>query len=173
MSKDLYEKLEKYVKEHVNKHRYEHTLGVVEAATLYAKRFGADVEKARLAAIFHDACKSEGPLGHGPAAAELIKEKFGVDDEDIINAIKWHTLGRKNMSILERVIKCADLTDKTRTYPKVEYFRNRLRTDDDINPVFLEMMYDCKKIIEDRGEEFNPSSVECIQWLEQEIKNKE
>ena len=104
MYEDLFEKLHKYVKENVGQHRYEHTLGVVETATRYAEKFGADVDKARIAAIFHDACKSEGPLQHGPAAAKLIKEKFGVDDEDIINAIKYHTVGRANMSILERIL---------------------------------------------------------------------
>lgn len=169
MSEELFEKLNKYVKKNVNEHRYAHTLGVVKAATAYAKRFGADVEKARIAAIFHDACKSNGPLEHGPAAAILIQEKFGVEDEDIINAIKYHTVGRANMSILERVIKCADLTDETRDYPNVEYFRNRLMNDDDINPVFLEMMLECKEIVEQRGQKFSKTSLECIDWLKEEI----
>ncbi|MCQ2552258.1 MAG: HD domain-containing protein [Clostridia bacterium] len=173
MSDKLYEKLHKYVKEHVNEHRYQHTLGVVEAAERYAKRFGADIEKARIAAIFHDACKSEGPLGHGPAAAKKLEEKFKVTDPDILNAIKYHTIGRANMSLLERVIKCADLTDITRDYPKVQYYRDRLNTEDDMNPILLEMMYECKQIIEDRGEEFNQSSKECIEWLEKEVNNKE
>ncbi|MCQ2553609.1 MAG: ribosome silencing factor [Clostridia bacterium] len=166
---DLYNKLDSYVKEHVNEHRYAHTLGVVEAAVHYAERFGADVEKARIAAIFHDACKSNGPLEHGPAAALLIQKKFGVYDEDIINAIKYHTVGRANMSILERVVKCADLTDKTRDYPTVEYFRKRLNEDDDINPVFLEMMLECKEIVEERGQQFSKTSMECIEWLKKEI----
>jgi len=169
MSKDLFEKLNEYVKANVGEHRYAHTLGVVDAATRYAKRFGADAEKARIAAIFHDACKSEGPLDHGPAAARLIQEKFGVDDEDIINSIKYHTVGRANMSILERVIKCADLTDVTRDYPNVEYFRKRLNEEKDINPVLLEMMLECKDIVEGRGQEFCKSSLECIEWLKDEI----
>jgi len=169
MAKDLYEKLNKYVKEHVGEHRYAHTLGVVDAAIKYAKRFGADVDKARIAAIFHDACKNEGPLEHGPAAAKLLKEKFGVEDEDILNAIKYHTVGRANMSILERVIKCADLTDVTRDYPTAPYFRKRLEEDEDINPVFLEMMYECKEVLAQRGEKLSQSSVECIEWLEKEI----
>lgn len=169
MSKDLYEKLNKYVKENVGEKRYAHTLGVVEMAVKYAKRFGADVEKARIAAIFHDACKNEGPLTHGPAAAQLIYDKFGVTDEDIINAIKYHTVGRANMSMLERVIKCADLTDVTRDYPNVSYFRKRLEEDNDINPVFLEMMLECKDVVEQRGEKFCQSSLECIDWLKEEI----
>ena len=173
MYEDLFEKLHKYVKENVGQHRYEHTIGVVETATRYARKFGADVDKARIAAIFHDACKSEGALQHGPAAAKLIKEKFGVDDEDIINAIKYHTVGRANMSILERVIKCADLTDPTRDYPSVEYFRKRLNEDDDINPVFLEMMLESKEVVERSGREYEKTSLECIDWLKEEINKKE
>jgi len=160
------------MKEHVNDHRYRHTMGVVETAVKYAKHFGADPEKARIAAVFHDACKGEGALAHGPAAAKLIKDRFGVEDEDIINSIKYHTVGRANMSLLERVIKCADLTDPTRDYPNVQYFRDRLNNDNDINPVFLEMMYECKDIIEARGDKLADSSVECIAWLE-EITKKE
>ena len=173
MSDELYKKLKAYVKENVNDHRYKHTMGVVKTAQLYAERFGADVEKAKIAAVFHDACKNDGALAHGPAAAKLIQEKFGVNDPDIINAIKYHTIGRANMSILERVIKCADLTDPTRDYPNVEYFRKRLRTDKDINPVFLEMMYECREIIKKRGEEFDQSSKECIEWLEGLVTEKE
>lgn len=169
MNENLFEELNKFVKKNVNDHRYAHTLGVVKAADVYAKRFGADQQKARIAAIFHDACKNEGALEHGPAAAKLLKEKFGVEDEDILNAIKYHTVGRANMSILERVIKCADLTDETRDYPNVEYFRKRLREDSDINPVFLEMMLECKDIIEQRGQKYSKSSLECIEWLKEEI----
>ena len=169
----LYEKLNKYVRKNVSEHRYAHTLGVVETAVRYAKRFGADPEKAKIAAIFHDACKSEGALAHGPAAAKLIEEKFNVHDQDIINAIKYHTVGRAEMSILERVVKCADLTDPTRTYPNADYFRQRLNTDKDINPVFLEMMLECRQVVEDSGREFDPSSVACIEWLQKQTDSKE
>lgn len=170
MSNELFEKLKSFVKENVNEHRYEHTLGVVDCAVQYAEKFGADVEKARIAAIFHDACKSEGPLDHGPAAAEKIVE-FGVEDEEIRNAIRFHTVGRANMSLLEMVVKAADLTDRTRSYPKLEHYRERLRTEDDIRPVMLEMMLDNKAVIEARGQSIAQSSRECIEWL-QSVLNK-
>lgn len=172
MSKDkLFETLRKYVKENVNEHRYKHTLGVVETAVKYAEHFGADPEKARIAAIFHDACKAEGALAHGPAAALKIQE-FGVKDEEIINAIRFHTIGRANMTLLERVIKAADLTEPGRNYPTVNHFRKHLENDEDINPVFLEMMLESKAIIEGRGQEIDPSSKECIEWLQQEISKR-
>ena len=91
----LYKTLDEYVKANVNEHRYKHTLGVVKAAEHYAINYGADVHKAKIAAIFHDACKnSSSGLEHGAAAAKLLKEKFGIDDEEILLAIKNHTIGR-------------------------------------------------------------------------------
>jgi len=172
MYEKLYKELNKYVKSHVNEHRYLHTMGVVETAEKYAKRFGADVDKARIAAIFHDACKSEGPIEHGPMAAKKLEEKFGVHDQDILNAIRFHTVGRANMSLLERVIKCADLTDPTRDYPNVEYYRKRLESEDDLNPAFLEMMIECQDLLKSRGQEVATTSVECIEWLKELLGNR-
>jgi len=172
MYEELFDRLNNYVKSVENEHRYKHTLGVVDTAVYLAEKFGADKDKAKIAAIFHDACKSEGPIEHGPAAAKLLKKKFGVDDKDILNAIKYHTVGRANMSILERVIKCADLTEPSRDYPSVDYFRKRLKEDDDINPAFLEMMLESKQVVEDSGREYEKTSLECIAWLEEQLSER-
>ena len=172
MYEELYEELHKYVRDNLKEHRYKHTMGVVETAVKYAKRFGADEDKARIAAVFHDACKSAGPLEHGPAAAKELEEKFGVHDEDILNAIRFHTVGRAGMSMLERVVKCADLTDPTRDYPTVDYFRKRLNNDNDINPVFLEMMKENAELLKAKGQEVAETSLECIEWLEELLGNR-
>jgi len=172
MKDELFDRLNNYVKSVENEHRYKHTLGVVDTAVELAKRYGADEYKAKIAAIFHDACKSEGPIEHGPAAAKLIKSKFGVEDKDILNAIKYHTVGRANMSILERVIKCADLTEPSRDYPSVEHFRKMLRECDDINVPFLEMMLESKQVVEDSGRQYEKTSLECIAWLEEQIAER-
>ena len=85
---ELYSKLDAYVKAHVDEYRYKHTQGVVKAIEKYALKYGADVKKAKIAAIFHDACKGQNlGLEHGKAAARIIRDEFGVEDEDIINAI--------------------------------------------------------------------------------------
>ncbi len=169
MTNKLFDQLNKYAKEKESDKRYRHSLGVVEYAEKYAERFGADPEKAKIAAIFHDECKDEGALVHGPAAAKLLRERFGVEDEDILNAIKYHTVGRAGMSMLERVVKCADLTEPTRSYLNVDYFRRRLATDKEINPVLYEMMLECREVLKRRGEEFSESSRQCIKWLEDEL----
>lgn len=170
LNKEFFDQLNKYVKEKESEKRYKHTLGVVKYAEKYAGRFGADIQKARIAAVFHDVCKDESDaLSHGPDAAKLLRERFGVEDEDILNAIHYHTVGRANMSMLERVVKCADLTEPTRDYPNVDYFRKRLSYDKEINPVFYEMMLECREVLRERGEDFSESSEQCIEWLEDEL----
>ena len=104
MYEELKEKLLKYVKAHVKESRYRHTLGVVKTALELAEFYGVDKDKAEIAAIFHDACRDAGNLQHGPAAAELIEKEFDVKDKDIINAIKYHTTGRKGMLEVEKMI---------------------------------------------------------------------
>jgi len=172
MYEELFDRLNIYVKSVVNEHRYKHTLGVVDTAEFLAERYGADKDKARIAAIFHDACKNEGPIEHGPAAAKLLKNKFGVEDKDILNAIKYHTVGRAGMSVLERVIKCADLTEPSRDYPSVEHFRKMLRECDDINVPFHEMMLESKQVVEDSGRQYEKTSLECIAWLEEQLSER-
>ncbi len=123
-----------YLKTRVKEKRYIHTLGVIDEAIIYAKRYGADTNKARVAATLHDLEKYtdinyqrkivddafKGKYGylpdqvlHGFSASITVKD-LGIDDEDIINAIRFHTTGRPNMSELEKIIYLADFTDPSR-----------------------------------------------------------
>jgi predicted HD superfamily hydrolase involved in NAD metabolism len=124
--------------------RFEHTKGVVEAAERLARRFGVDVTKARVAAWIHDIAREwpqerlaqvaeqvEIPAGfalipailHGPIAAHLAAEWFDIDDENIQNAVRYHTTGRVGMSDLEKVLFLADAIERGRNYPGVEKIR--------------------------------------------------
>ncbi len=115
--------------------RYEHSKGVEMTAVELAKNLGEDVEKARIAGLLHDLAKNmdqgraekiisvldvdegimENPgLWHGPVGAALLKEEYGVDNEEIYNAVFYHTVGRKNMSLLEKIIYVADLIEPGR-----------------------------------------------------------
>ena len=167
---ELYSKLDAYVKEHVDEYRYRHIQGVVKAAEIYARKYGADVNKARIAAVFHDACK--GPhsgLGHGEAAAKIIREEFGITDPDIVNAIANHTVGRVGMSLLEKVIKLADLLEDGRTYEDLPAIREYEKTQTDINKTYLKIAEAQKKIILEKGLYYDPRGDEVIDWLKEEI----
>lgn len=135
------------LKNRMNEHRYEHSLNVAKRAAFLAEKYGADVEKARFAGLIHDICKGipqeeqlaiiekEGitldedtkkspALWHSIAGAIYCEHELCVTDKDVLNAVRYHTSGRGNMSILEKVVYMADLTSAERNYPDAEYTRN-------------------------------------------------
>lgn len=130
----------------MHENRYLHSLSVEKEAVRLAERYGVDCEKAAIAGVLHDCCK-EIPLEeslqiversaimteinfrelpkliHGFAAAEILEERYGISDADIINAVRYHTVARAGMSPLEKVVYLADLTEERRDYPDVEQMR--------------------------------------------------
>lgn len=95
--------------------RVRHTLGVADTAVLLAACYGADPEKTKLAALLHDCGKEAGDaLGHGPAGAEIAREEYGVEDEEVLSAIRWHTTGKPAMTLLEQIIFTADFIEPSR-----------------------------------------------------------
>lgn len=128
--------------------RFEHSMNVAETARQLAEKFGADPEKAYTAGILHDSCKdlpkseqlsylvlNDIPLSVCELAAPKIfharcgrlfaERELGVTDEDILNAIRYHTTGRANMSVLEKVIFIADFISAERNYDGVEIMREK------------------------------------------------
>lgn len=135
----------KIVKEQLTEHRYQHTLGVADTAIILAKQFGVDEKKAELAAIFHDYAKfrpkdemkeiivTQGfpqdllkyntELWHAPVGAYLAEHEAGISDQEVLDAIRFHTSGRKGMTALEKVIYLADYIEPGRHFPGVEEVR--------------------------------------------------
>jgi predicted HD superfamily hydrolase involved in NAD metabolism len=133
------------VKLQLTEHRYQHTLGVMGSAISLAEKFGADVKKAEIAAIFHDYAKfrpkdemkeiihSQGfpqdlllfnsELWHAPVGAYLVEKEAGIRDLEVLDAIRYHTSGRPNMTMLEKVIYLADYIEPGRHFPGVEEVR--------------------------------------------------
>ncbi|MBR4540016.1 MAG: bis(5'-nucleosyl)-tetraphosphatase (symmetrical) YqeK [Clostridia bacterium] len=121
----------------MNPHRFQHTLGVRKEAVRLAGIHGLPVQKAALAGLLHDCAKgmslkdmarlareehldvnettlASGALLHAPVGAFLAKKEFGIHDEDVLNAIRSHTVGRVGMSRLEMCVFVADATEETR-----------------------------------------------------------
>ena len=130
-------KLQRKMKKELDADRYQHTLGVMFTAAALAMCYGEDVEKAQLAGLLHDCAKCipndrklrmcteygievskvelKAPyLLHSKLGAYLAREKYGVDDEDVLGAIMWHTTGRPNMTTLEKIIFIADYIEPAR-----------------------------------------------------------
>lgn len=131
--------------------RIPHVLGTEETAVKLAQRYGADVEKARIAALLHDCTKRLsmeqqlalcGKYGialdeleqralkllHAKTGAAIARDVFGVDDE-IYRAIWWHTTGKPNMTLLEKVIYLADYIEPTRDFPGLAQLRETVWRD--------------------------------------------
>lgn len=125
------DEIESWLKENLCEERYIHSLGVMEAAVELAQMFNMDVEKAKITGLLHDAAKcfsNEKLLEiihqhipevqdcellnyktlHAPVSAYLAKSQFGIEDQEILDAIRWHTLGRCNMNDFEKIIFLAD-----------------------------------------------------------------
>ena len=165
---DLTGKVREYARTHEKTSRFAHTCGVVKMAKELALRWGADPEKAEIAAWFHDTCRPAGNLQHGPAAANLLKKLYGVDDEDILNAIRYHTTGRPGMSLLEKVLKTADQLEEGRDYPGVEEMRAYTKLPPD--ECVYRLMTHTREYVLSIGARFDPLSDATIDWLKDEIE---
>jgi predicted HD superfamily hydrolase involved in NAD metabolism len=139
------EKALNLVKEQLTEHRYQHTLGVMETAIKLAEKYGANEKKAELAAIFHDYAKFRpkeemkqiiiqqkmdpkllqfnAELWHAPVGAYLAKTEAGIQDQEVLDAIRYHTSGRPNMTLLEKIIYLADYIEPGRHFPGVDEVR--------------------------------------------------
>lgn len=136
------EKLRKHMEKELEPKRYEHTLSVTYTAANLAAVHGGDVHKALVAGMLHDCAKclshkkqmalcvkshvqlseleaeENSPLIHAKAGSVLAKEEYGITDEDILNAISYHTTGRPQMSPLEKIIYIADYIEPGRKHIK-------------------------------------------------------
>ncbi len=126
----------------LSEERYFHSLGTMEKAMELAKQFGCNIEKAQTAGLLHDCAKclktselekfkdsfeeceklSE-KTWHAPAGAFIAQKEFGVEDEEILSSIRWHTIGKKNMSDFEKIIFLADKIEERTREPK---FREKI-----------------------------------------------
>lgn len=136
--------IKKYIDRYFTEERKRHTYGVAETAKILAKQYGADEQKSEIAALFHDMYRgmaletlncfvkdfnlgsqyqNNANLAHAKIAAYVMERDYNIEDEDIVNAVKFHTTGRAGMSILEKIIFLADAIEPGRTYLGVEQIR--------------------------------------------------
>lgn len=160
---DVKERITAHLEANLKPSRLLHTKGVAAEAVVLAKRYGADLEKAELCALFHDSCRSAGNLEHGPAAAEMMKKDYNIQDQDMINAVAYHTTGREGMSLLEKVIYLADAIEPSRDYPGVTELR-RL-AEKDLNGACLASMEHSIQYVRDRGAKLDDNTVKARNCL--------
>lgn len=172
----------------MNPHRFEHTLGVRSEAIRLADIHGLPVQKAALAALLHDCAKgmnlkdmrkiaieqhltddetilSSSALLHAPVGAYLAQKEFGIRDADVLNAIRSHTVGRSGMSRLEMCIFVADATEAGREeYEGLSELR-RLSSLSLPAAVYRSLQLTQEYIMK-TNRTFNPSSYNTMAYLE-------
>ncbi len=137
MAKSETQKLQKELSKELDAKRYEHTLGVAYTAACMAMRYDCDMKKAYIAGLLHDCakcmthserlnyCKKNDlevteiekvnpSLLHAKVGADLCAKKYGIEDEEIANAVRYHTTGRPDMTLLEKIIFIADYLEPHR-----------------------------------------------------------
>ncbi len=129
--------LKKDLKKEMDDSRFEHTLGVMYTCGALAMRYGCDLDKAMLAGLMHDCAKCmpnakklkmaekhhleitelerKNPfMLHAKLGAFLARKKYDIEDEEILNAIRWHTTGRPEMTLLDKIVYIADYIEPKR-----------------------------------------------------------
>lgn len=184
--------INKYCRDHLTDKRLRHTEGVIEVAVQLAERYGADVEKAKTAAVCHDlyrGCSVEeinaciqrygldrrylnNPnLAHGKIAAAFMEAELGVNDRDILNAVSYHTTGRRGMSLLEKVVYMADATERGRDYPGVEELRKTAVRD--LDEAMIIALGNTIKYVGSRGGVIDKDTLDAYDELRKEKNGKQ
>lgn len=139
------EELLELVSQAMSPKRFIHVKGVEEAALELAEQYEVDLEKVSIAALLHDYAKEQSDeemrdiiisenmdlellqygnnIWHGPVGAVMIKNRFNVEDSEILDAIRHHTVGAPNMGLVEQIIYLADYIEPNRDFKGVEEAR--------------------------------------------------
>lgn len=183
--KEMLEKLQTTQKER----RFKHTMGVISEAERLAPVFGVEPQKARVTALLHDCAKnldekygeefssicakygvtldecakSETALVHAYLGAAVAWKDYGIDDNEILEAIYYHTTGRANMTPLEKLIYIADMTEPGRTIEQADEIRRLVEIDIDEALIYA-IGCSIKHVIR-KGTLIHPDSVHALNYL--------
>ncbi len=180
-----------YLKQNIDGRRLCHSIGTAHEAVRLAQRYGADRDKAYIAGLLHDVAKGKCgcelqqlaseydisiddveadniELIHGRLGAAMIKKQLGIDDEEILSAIRWHTTGRRGMTLLEKIIYIADLIEPSRDFIGVDDIRSMAY--EDIDLAMRKALQEVIGFVKKRGFALHPNSIEAYNDYTKEEK---
>lgn len=185
-----YEKkeLKKYLKKCVGDQRVTHSKSTAKEAVKLAKKYGADQDKAYVAGLLHDVAKGQCRFGlrklakeyqltidefemrnpeltHGKLGAIMVSKQLGIKDKDILSAIRWHTTGHGDMTLLEKVIYIADIIEPGRKFEGIKSIR-KLAYEDLDKAMILALEY-VMKFVHSKGFALHPKSIEAYQYFKE------
>jgi len=170
-----------YLKENISNYRYDHIIKVKNMAIKLGLIYGLDLNKLEISALLHDSakdmskeelvriCRKNNLLNeddydylcilHPAVGAFIAKSKFKIEDEDILNGILYHTTGRANMSLFEKVIFIADKVEEGRDFEGALELRSMAFKDLDETIISYFNMELIRLI--SKGRCIHPKSIEC------------
>lgn len=175
------------VKKRLPEKRFKHSLGVAKAAVELSEIYGVDENSAYVAGIAHDVAKYTKPheiedyvnkyeiyldeyeekslaLSHSILGSYIARYEFGVFDSDIVNAIRYHTTGRADMSMLEKVVFMADLVEEGRDFQIVDELRE-LAFGGKIDDAIIMALDNTIMFVIKKGQIIHPRSIEARNFL--------
>ncbi|MBQ8558949.1 MAG: bis(5'-nucleosyl)-tetraphosphatase (symmetrical) YqeK [Tyzzerella sp.] len=192
MSQLKIDKMKKKVQNHLDKVRYEHTLGVMYTAGALAMRYQVDLEKALVAGLLHDCAKClstdkklklcekydltvsaserKNPgLLHAKLGAYIAEKKYDIMDKEIIDAIAYHTTGRPGMTLLGKIVYIADYIEPNRNEaPNLDEVRRLAFVD--IDKCLYVVLKDSLAYLKTRNEVIDPMTEETYLYYKEVLE---
>lgn len=183
----LLEQADGLARSRLSEKRYTHVLGVADTAERLARAHGLSPEKVRLAALLHDVARESNPeellesarlygigmkrsthespmLLHGPVAAEVARRELGVEESEVLEAVRVHTTGAPKIGNIALVVYVADKIEPGRDYPSVERLRGIAERD--LYEAAREILRATEAHNENRGRPTHTYSRRMLAWLE-------
>ncbi|MHC1683502.1 MAG: bis(5'-nucleosyl)-tetraphosphatase (symmetrical) YqeK [Clostridiaceae bacterium] len=181
------EKIVDYLKKNLTEGRFIHTMGVCETAQKLAKLYDEDITSAKIAALLHDCtknistekqlniCETEGEqldtitlknpaLLHSITGAIFAKNTVGVESKSILDAIRFHTVGRENMTKLDKIIYLADYIEPNRVFNTVDELRY-IAFNESLDKALLQAINNTIKYIVERKQLLHLNTIETRNWM--------
>lgn len=190
---EISQKLRKSLEKELKPDRFDHTLGVAYTAANMAFIYGEDVEKALIAGFLHDCAKCMShedqikiceknkieisevekrnhSLLHAKVGMFLARTKYDVYDTDILNAIRWHTTGREDMSLLEKIIYIADFIEPNRK-PLEDMNTIRQEAYTDIDKCLAHILHNSVIYLKTIGKEIDDATMIAYEYYKDKYKD--
>lgn len=182
----------KLAKDSLPNKRFEHCVAVANLAATLAEQYGVDVEAAYLAGMLHDlskgmpadkqlqlACQAVPPidehfrniraLWHGPASTVLLRE-HGIDNEELLDAIYYHTSAKPNMSTLAKIVYLSDYLEPHRSFDGIEDCREVVTRD--LDEAMIMALENTIRFLNSKEYEIHPLAFDALEYYKQQVVEK-
>ena len=185
-----FSKTKKTLRKYLDRDRFEHSEGVMYTAAALAMRYGADLEKAQIAGILHDCAKcipdskklkicekhhieiteaeKMSPfLLHAKVGAYIAKEKYDIEDTEILDAIACHTTGKPAMTLLDKIIYISDYIEPMRNKASnLEEVRKMAFVD--LDETLFKILSDTLVYLENSSKKMDPMTMQTYEYYREQ-----